>query len=210
MWPKKSPGRPPKATPEFRNAVDESARQNPRELGCDFTRWTTDLMAEHLASTTGIRIAPGTLRGILADLGFRWGRPKLDLKHRQYPRDVARAKRLRSGALKNDSQRRTLRLSLSGRSGIPSQPGIVRVLVASRRTCDCPVGRTESPRSCLWSVGRDLGGSHCVAHAEEMRSGLYRLLGLLADQALLRLRSCLSVPRQLFDSPHQGSSAIPG
>lgn len=100
VWPRKSPGRPPKATSEFRKVVDESARQNPRNLGYDFTRWTTDLMAEHLASTTGIRIASGTLRGILSDLGFHWGRPKLDLKHRQDPQDVARAKRLRSGALK--------------------------------------------------------------------------------------------------------------
>jgi transposase len=100
VWPKKSSGRPPKVTPEFRNAVDESARQNPRDVGYDFTRWTADLMAEHLASTTGIRIAAGTLRGILGDLGFHWGRPKLDLKHRQDPQDVARAKRLRSGALK--------------------------------------------------------------------------------------------------------------
>ena len=100
VWPKKSPGRPPKVTPEFHNAVDESARQNPRELGYDFTRWTTDLMAEHLASTTGMRVASCTLRGILTDLGFHWGRPKLDLKHRQDTQDVARAKRLRSGALK--------------------------------------------------------------------------------------------------------------
>jgi transposase len=100
VWPKKSSGRPPKVTPEFRNAVDESARHNPRDLGYDFTRWTTEFMAEHLASTTGIRIASGTLRGILGDLGFHWGRPKLDLKHRQDPQDVARAKRLRSGALK--------------------------------------------------------------------------------------------------------------
>lgn len=100
VWPRKSPGRPPKATTEFRNALDESARQNPRDLGYDFTRWTTDLLAEHLASTTGIRLASCTLRGILGDLGFHWGRPKLDLKHRQDPQDVARAKRLRSGALK--------------------------------------------------------------------------------------------------------------
>jgi transposase len=100
VWPRKSPGRPPKATPEFRDAVDKSARRNPRDLGYDFTRWTTELLAEHLSSSTGIRVAPDTLRGILGELGFRWGRPKLDLRHRQDPKDVARAKRLRSGALK--------------------------------------------------------------------------------------------------------------
>jgi transposase len=100
LTPRKSPGRPAKVTPEFRKTVDEVARQNPRELGYDFTRWTADFLAEHLALATGIRVEPCTVRETLTDLGFRWGRPKLDLKHRQDRRDVARAKRLRSGALK--------------------------------------------------------------------------------------------------------------
>ena len=40
------------------------------------------------------------MRNTLAELGLRWGRPKLDLIHRQDPAEVARAKRLRNGALK--------------------------------------------------------------------------------------------------------------
>lgn len=103
LWPKKSPGRPPKVTAEFRDAVDQAARQNPRELGYDFTRWTADLMTDHVVTATGIEVGPWTVRQTLVDLGFRWGRPKLDLKHRQDPRDVSRAKRLRSGALKKRS-----------------------------------------------------------------------------------------------------------
>lgn len=100
LWPKKSPGRPPKATPEFRQAVDQVARENPRDLGYEFSRWTVDLMTEHVVAATGIDIGPDTMRNTLVDLGFRWGRPKLDLKHRQDPQDVARAKRHRNGALK--------------------------------------------------------------------------------------------------------------
>lgn len=100
LWPKKSPGRPPKVTPEYRRTVDEAARENPRELGYQFTRWTTDLLREHLSRATDIDVCSETLRQTLVDLGFRWGRPKLDLKHRQDAQDVARAKRLRSGALK--------------------------------------------------------------------------------------------------------------
>jgi transposase len=104
LWPRKSPGRPPKATAEFRRAADEAARQNPRDLGYEFTRWTVDLLTDHLVESTGIQIGPWTVRNALVDLGFRWGQPKLDLAHRQDSSDVARAKRLRNGALKKPSQ----------------------------------------------------------------------------------------------------------
>jgi transposase len=103
LWPRKSPGRPPKVTAEFRQAADEAVRQNPRDLGYEFTRWTADLLTHHLAETTGVEVGPWTVRNTLVDLGFRWGRPKLDLAHRQDPKDVARAKRLRNGALKKQS-----------------------------------------------------------------------------------------------------------
>jgi len=60
------------------------------------------LLARHLAETTGVKVGAATMRNTLAELGFRWGRPKLDLTHRQDPA-VARAKRLRNGALKKRS-----------------------------------------------------------------------------------------------------------
>ena len=31
LWPKKSPGRPPQVTDEYRQAADQAARQNPRD-----------------------------------------------------------------------------------------------------------------------------------------------------------------------------------
>jgi transposase len=103
LWPRKSPGRPPKATPEFRQAVDEAARRNPRELGYEFTRWTAELLTDHLEETTGVQVGARTVRNTLIDLGFRWGHAKLDLAHRQDATEVARAKRLRNGALKKQS-----------------------------------------------------------------------------------------------------------
>lgn len=103
LWPRKSPGRPPKMTAEVRQAADEAVRQNPRDLGYEFTRWTAELLTQHLAATTGVEVGPWTVRKTLVGLGFRWGRPKLDLAHRQNAADVARAKRLRNGALKKRS-----------------------------------------------------------------------------------------------------------
>jgi transposase len=90
-------------TAEVRQAADEAVRQNPRDLGYEFTRWTAELLTHHLAKTTGVEVGPATVRNTLVDLGFRWGRPKLDLAHRQDTQDVARAKRLRNGALKKRS-----------------------------------------------------------------------------------------------------------
>ncbi|MFQ6048380.1 MAG: IS630 family transposase [Phycisphaerae bacterium] len=120
LWPRKSPGRPPKVTAEFRQAADEAARENPRDLGYEFTRWTADLLAQHLAETTGVEVGPATMRNTLAELGFRWGRPKLDLAHRQDPAEVARAKRLRNGALKKRSS-----VAAGGRSCISTKPNSI-------------------------------------------------------------------------------------
>ena len=41
-----------------------------------------------------------TVYNSLKRLGYRYGRPKLDLKHRQDPKDVRRAKRQKKAALK--------------------------------------------------------------------------------------------------------------
>jgi transposase len=100
LWPGKSPGRPPVADAEFQAALRRAVEQNPRDLGYPFTRWTVDLLTEHLRRTTHVQVSVSTVRGVLKRLDYRYGRPKLDLKHRQNPKDVARAKRQRNRALK--------------------------------------------------------------------------------------------------------------
>jgi len=100
LWPGKSPGRPPTADADFQAALAEAVEQNPRDLGYPFTRWTVDLLTEHLRRTTHVQVSASTVRGTLKRMGYRYGRPKLDLTHRQDPRDVARARRQRNRALK--------------------------------------------------------------------------------------------------------------
>ena len=100
LWPDKSPGRPPKADAEFQAALVDAVQRNPRDLGYSFTRWTVDLLAEHLRRTVHVAVSSSTVRNALKRLGYRYGRPKLDLKHRQDPADVARAKRQKVRALK--------------------------------------------------------------------------------------------------------------
>lgn len=100
VWPGKSTGRPPKADAEFQAALAAAVQQNPRSLGYAFTRWTASLLAEHLWRTTHVQVAPSTIHTLLKRLGFRYGHPKLDLKHRQDPSEIARAKRQKRRALK--------------------------------------------------------------------------------------------------------------
>ena len=100
LWPGKSTGRPPKADAEFQAALAHAVEQNPRDLGYPFTRWSVDLLTEHLRRTMHIDVSYSTVYHTLKRLGYRYGRPKLDLKHRQDPKDVARAKRQKRAALK--------------------------------------------------------------------------------------------------------------
>lgn len=100
LTPGKSSGRPPKANGEVQEAMAEAVKQNPRDLGYAFTRWTTALLAEHLDRVMHVELHPETVRSVLKKLGYRYGCPKLDFAHRQDPKEVARAKRQRTGALK--------------------------------------------------------------------------------------------------------------
>lgn len=100
LWPGKSTGRPPKADADFQAALAQTADQNPRDLGYPFTRWSVDLLTEHMRRTTHVDVSCSTVYHTLKRLGYRYGCPKLDLKHRQDPKDVARAKRDKARALK--------------------------------------------------------------------------------------------------------------
>jgi len=100
LWPGKSPGRPPKADADFQAALRQAVEQNPRDLGYPFTRWSVDRLTEHMRRTMHVAVSGSTVHHTLKRLGYRYGRPKLDLKHRQDPTEVARAKRQKTRALK--------------------------------------------------------------------------------------------------------------
>jgi transposase len=100
LWPSKSTGRPPKADADFQAALVAAVEQNPQDLGYPFTRWSVDLLGEHLRRKLHVDVSYSTVYNILKRLGYRYGRPRLDLKHRQGPKDVKRAKRQKKAALK--------------------------------------------------------------------------------------------------------------
>jgi len=59
-------GRPPLAHAAYRQALERAVDTAPRERGLPFDVWTSARLSAYLAETTGVRIAPGWLRVLLA------------------------------------------------------------------------------------------------------------------------------------------------
>ena len=100
LQPDKSTGRPPVADQEFQAALRDAVQRCPRDLGYVFTRWTCRRLAEHLHRVIHVRVSAATVGTMLRRRGYRYGRPKLDLHHRQDPGEIRRAKRQKRRALK--------------------------------------------------------------------------------------------------------------
>lgn len=82
-------GRPPRADAAYRQALERAVDTPPRDLGLPFDVWTSARLSAYLAQTTGVRLAPGWLRVLLAQQDFVCGRPKHTLAHLQNPAEVA-------------------------------------------------------------------------------------------------------------------------
>jgi transposase len=86
------PGRPARADAAYLAALEATVETPPPGLGLPFDVWTSGRLSAHLAGVTGVRIAPGWLRALLARRDFVCGRPKHTLKHLQDPDEVAACK----------------------------------------------------------------------------------------------------------------------
>lgn len=91
-------GRPAKADAAYLQALEAAVETAPPALGLPFDVWTSDRLSAYLAETTGVRIAPGWVRALLARRSFVCGRPKHTLKHLQDPDAVAACKAALAGA----------------------------------------------------------------------------------------------------------------
>ncbi len=78
-------GRPARVTAAYVAALAPAVDTPPPALGLPFDVWTSDRLSAYLAETTGVRIAPGWVRALLARQRFRCGRPKHTLGHLQDP-----------------------------------------------------------------------------------------------------------------------------
>jgi len=82
-------GRPARADAAYLAALERAVDTPPPSLGLPFDVWTSARVSAYLAETTGVRIAPGWLRVLLARRRFVCGRPKHTLKHLQDEAEVA-------------------------------------------------------------------------------------------------------------------------
>jgi transposase len=82
-------GRPVKADAAYRAALEVAVTTPPPDLGLPFDAWTSDRLSAYLAECTGVRIAPGWLRALLAQQDFVTGRPKHTLTHLQDAEAIA-------------------------------------------------------------------------------------------------------------------------
>lgn len=94
------PGRPRLADPDFEAAAEEALAKSPKDYGYDATIWTAELLRGHLSMVTHVLVSQRTMYEVLHRLNYVFKRPKLDLKHKQDPKEVARAKRAKTLAKK--------------------------------------------------------------------------------------------------------------
>lgn len=77
LYTRPRPGRPPRATAEYRDKLEKVVRVSPRVMGLDFSNWTTRNLAQYLGETSGIQLSRQRVGELLHELGLAVRRPKL-------------------------------------------------------------------------------------------------------------------------------------
>jgi transposase len=98
-------GRPRKADAAYLAAAERALETPPPQLGLPFDAWTSARLGAYLEQQTGVRVAPGWLRALLARLRWRTGRPKHSVKHLQDPAEVAACEHELAAAEKKGGRR---------------------------------------------------------------------------------------------------------
>lgn len=92
LVPTKPPGRPSRATPEYRAAMTQAIRTPPQSLGYGFGTWSVARLAQHLKKTTGIALGVDQVRRLLRRARFSVQRPKHTMRGKRDEEEFARAK----------------------------------------------------------------------------------------------------------------------
>jgi transposase len=99
LVPRTSPGRPSRATPEYRKALAAAVKTPPQTLGYGFSVWSLARLGQHLKHRTGITLSEDQLGRVLHAEGFSYQRPKHTMKGKRDESAYQRA-RCRLKALK--------------------------------------------------------------------------------------------------------------
>jgi len=82
-------GRPPKLDPAALAFLEEALEGGPHAYGLPVTIWSIRDLREVLAHRLGIHVCPATVHRAVQRLGYRYRRPRHDLRHRQDHEAVA-------------------------------------------------------------------------------------------------------------------------
>jgi transposase len=80
-------GRPAEVTPGWEAELLRVIEDDPHDHGVESANWTTILLADYLARTTGVRVDPETVRRHLHRLGYVCKRPTWTVAHKAQERE---------------------------------------------------------------------------------------------------------------------------
>lgn len=101
-----SPGRPSRATVEYRVALRQVVQTAPQQLGYGFSVWSVARLGRHLKKQTGISLSEDQLGRLLHQEGFSFQRPKHTLKGKRDEGAYEQARQELQGMKKKRSARR--------------------------------------------------------------------------------------------------------
>jgi transposase len=85
-------GRPPKLGPAQLALLDEALTQGPQAYGWPVTLWSIRDLCALVGQQCGVQVSVSTVHRAVPRLGYRYRRPRHDLRHRQDREAVASAK----------------------------------------------------------------------------------------------------------------------
>jgi transposase len=92
LVPRTSPGRPSRATPEYRELLRVTVKTPPQTLGYGFSVWSLARLGQHLKQKTGISLSEDQLGRVLRAEGFSYQRPKHTMKGKRNEAAYRRAR----------------------------------------------------------------------------------------------------------------------
>jgi len=103
LTPRRSTGRPPRVTAEYRTALRQVVQTPPQQFGYGFSVWSVARLNSHLKKATGLALSDERVRRLLREEGFSFQRPKHTMKGKRdeaaYEKAQRRLKRLKKGRL---------------------------------------------------------------------------------------------------------------
>lgn len=170
LIPAKPPGRPSRATPQYRAAMTQAIRTPPQDLGYGFSTWSVARLAQHLKRTTGVALGVDQVRRLLRRARFSVQRPKHTLRGKrdeeEFERARAELKAMEAVALSPDAAQV---LIYQDETEIPSPPDAVPGLGAGRPAAAGAGARQEREAGRLRRGGLCHGPDHLHRRTDQER-----------------------------------------